>query len=191
MKKLYFLALALCCTSFLKAQDIVKIQPLEIQDSIIYQTKNAIISIDKVDLDAYLTSLDTVLKQRKYDPKTFKNIQFHKCTPQDIELHYKKTMAIWQDVKNNPLTYSNDVMMLFWMENERIVVPYLDEILPDLLAEGRVRVWEKLPRSQAPFIQIVIEVVQNKAYRVFKLKNGKDILRETDVFMEHFMHSKS
>jgi len=171
------------------AQEIIKSQPLEMQDSIVYQTKFAYLSIDKRDLDEYLVSLDTLLKNHDYDPKLFQNIQFAQLTKEDVKQHYETTMEIWNSVKENPLNFRYNEIALFWMENEKILLPYINEVLSRFLSEGKVRVFEKFPKKiVAPYIQVVIEVVNNKPYRVFKLKDGKDILRETDIYLEHFMN---
>ncbi|UYQ91563.1 hypothetical protein MKQ68_15840 [Chitinophaga horti] len=185
MKKLMTLCLGILCYSGLSAQRVIKIEPQESADTLTYVTRNAVLTILKEDVDFYLKTLDSVLKERKFQHTAYRNIQFNPLKPEEVRTHYNLVSKFWNTSRGNQLNYNVDRFSLFWSEDDGILLPYLDEMLPDLLEYGRVKVTEKGKLPVANY-QVFYEDIEGQTFRVFKLANGKIIWRESEYFLEHF-----
>ncbi|WP_295122287.1 hypothetical protein [uncultured Chitinophaga sp.] len=185
MKKLMSLCLGVLCCSAISAQSLIKIEPQESADTLTYTTRNTVLTILKEDVDSYLKTLDSVLKERKYQHSAYRNIQFLPLKPDEVRTHYNLVNKFWNTSRSNALNYNVDKFSLFWSEDENILLPYLDEMLPDLLTYGRVKVTEKGKLPVASY-QVFYEDIEGQTFRLFKLANGKVIWRESEYFLEHF-----
>ena len=73
-------------------------------------------------------------------------------------------------------------------------MPYLDEILPELLEQGWVQVVERSTGKRVAQFRIDYEDIDLKTFRIFRFNKvnnrdqGKLILRESDIFLEQ-MHN--
>jgi hypothetical protein len=184
MKKLFLLAAALATSFCCVAQNIVKVYDNEYKDSIFYQLQTAVLIIDKQDVEDYFKGLDTILPQRSYAKEVFRNIQFAHLSPEEVQRHYGMASKFWAASKTNPLQYSTDKMVLFWNDNETVLLPYLDEILPELLEGGRVQVVDRATGKRVKQFQIDYEDVAGRSCKIFRFVKGKMIWRESEVFVE-------
>lgn len=184
MKKLISLAAALACSCCCLAQNIVKLYDNEYRDSIVYQVQTAMLIIDKQDVEDYFKGLDTTLPQRKYAKEVFRNIQFAHLKPEEVQRHYAMASKFWAASKTSPLHYTTEKLSLFWSDNETILMPYLDEILPELLEAGRVQVVDRATGKRVKQFQIDYEDVGAGTYKIFRFVKGKIIWRESEVFLE-------
>lgn len=189
MKKLMSLCLGLLCYATMSAQSVIKIDPPESKDTLTYITGNAVFTIYKEDIDFYLKNLDSVLKERKYEHTAYRNVQFLPLKPAEIRTHYNLLNKFWNTSRGNELTYNVDKFSLFWSEDHNILLPYLDEWLPELLSYGRVKVTERGKLPVASY-QLFYEDIDGQTFRLFKFTNGKVIWRESEVFLEHFAAKK-
>jgi hypothetical protein len=194
MKKLILLAAVLAGGAAAHAQTIVKPVSLPMNDSIVYQVENAVFIFDKQHVEDYFKGLDTILPQRKYDNKVFRNIQFAHLNQEEVQRHYAMANKFWAASKTSPLHYSTDRISLFWNDTETILMPYLDEILPELLEQGWVQVVERSTGKRVAQFRIDYEDIDLKTFRIFRFNKvnnrdqGKLILRESDIFLEQ-MHN--
>ncbi|RPE12306.1 hypothetical protein EGT74_01750 [Chitinophaga lutea] len=184
MKKLIMLAAALASSFCCIAQNIVKVYDNEYKDSIFYQLQTAVLIIDKQDVEDYFKGLDTILPQRKYSKEVFRNIQFSHLQPEEVQRHYGLASRFWAASKNNPLSYTTDKIALFWNDNETILLPYLDEILPELLEGGRVQIVDRATGKRIKQFQVDYEDVGLKTFKIFRFVKGKFFWRESEVFVE-------
>lgn len=184
MKKLIFLAAALACSFCCVAQHIVKLYDNEYRDSIFYQVQTAVLIIDKQDVEDYFKGLDTILPRQQYAKEVFRNIQFAHLKPDEVQRHYAMASKFWAASKASPLTYSTDKITLFWNDNETILMPYLDEMLPELLEGGRVQVVDRATGKRVKQFQIDYEDVGAQTFKIFKFVKGRIIWRESEVFVE-------
>lgn len=185
MKKLMSLCLGVLCFSAAHAQREIKVEPQETADTLTYTTRTFVLTIQKSDVDDYLKTLDTVLKEKKYDHGVYRNIQFSPLKPQDVRTHYHLVNKFWNTSRSNTLAYDVARFTLFWAEDEGILMPYLDEIIPDLLQYGRIKVTEK-GKLPAQKYQIFYEDIDGKTFRIYKSTTGKVIWKESEFFMEQF-----
>ena len=194
MKKLILLAAVLASHVCASAQTIVKPFDIPMKDSIVYQVENAVFIFDKQHVEDYFKGLDTILVQRKYDKKVFRNIQFAHLTAEEVQRHYGMVSKFWAASKGNPMTYSTDRISLFWNDTETILMPYLDEILPELLEQGWVQVVERSSNKRVKQFRIDYEDIDLKTFRIFRFEKinnrdiGKLMLRESEIFLEQ-MHN--
>lgn len=184
MKNLIVLAAALVIATCGKAQTLVKPYDIPLQDSIFYQVQTAVFIINKQDLEDYFKGLDTILVQRKYAKEVFRNIQFAHLSPEEVQRHYGMARKFWSDSKSNPLSYSTDRIALFWSENENVLLPYLDEMLPELLEFGKVQVVDRSTGKRVPQYHLDYENVDAQSFKIFKFVKGRIIWRESEVFLE-------
>ncbi|WP_423736219.1 hypothetical protein [Chitinophaga caseinilytica] len=184
MKKLIVLAALLGGNFAVSAQSTIVPHEYEKKDSVFYQVPNAVLVIDKLDIEDYFKNLDTVLVQKQYDKTVFRNIQFSPLNPEEVQRHYSLASKFWTASKANPLSYSTDKITLFWNDNEGIILPYIDEIIPDLLEAGKVQVVDRSTNKRVKLYKLDYEDVNGKSFRIFKLEKGKVIWRESEVFVE-------
>ena len=102
MKKLILLAAILAGGAAAHAQTIVKPVSLPMNDSIVYQVENAVFIFDKQHVEDYFKGLDTLLPQRKYDNKVFRNIQFAHLNQEEVQRHYAMANKFWAASKTSP-----------------------------------------------------------------------------------------
>ncbi|MGX5817487.1 hypothetical protein ACWKWU_04780 [Chitinophaga lutea] len=184
MKKLLTLAFAMTAAFSCLGQHIVKVYDNPYKDSIIYQVGTAILTIDKQDVEDYLKNLDTLLPQRQYTKEVYRNVQFAHLNAEEVQRHYGLANRFWSNSKAIPLAYSVDRISLFWNDTESILLPYLDEILPELITGGRVQIADRGTGKRVKQVQIDYEDIGDKTYKIFKFVKGKVIWRESDVFVE-------
>ncbi|WP_298710518.1 hypothetical protein [Chitinophaga sp.] len=184
MKKLIILAALLGGAFTVSAQSTIIPHEYEKQDSIFYQVPNAVLIVDKLDVEDYFKNLDTVLVQKQFNKTVFRNIQFSPLSPEEVQRHYGLASKFWTASKSNPLSYSTDRITLFWNDNEGIILPYIDEILPDLLEAGKVQVVDRTTNKRVKLYKMDYEDVNGKSFRIFRLEKGKVIWRESEVFIE-------
>lgn len=184
MKNLIALAAALVILTCGKAQTFVRPYDIELADSISYQLPSAVIIINKQDVENYFKEWDTVLPQKQYSKEVFRNIQFAHLTPDEVKRHYGNVKKFWESSKTNPLSYSTDKIALFWSENENVLLPYLDEMLPELLQNGKVQVVDRSTGKRVPQYQLDFEDVDARTFKIFKFVKGRIIWRESEVFLE-------
>ncbi|WP_341837655.1 hypothetical protein WJU16_07240 [Chitinophaga pollutisoli] len=184
MKKRIILAVLLGGACSVSAQSTIIPHEYEKKDSIFYQVPNAVLIVDKLDLEDYFKNLDTLLVQKEYNKTVFRNIQFSPLNPEEVQRHYGLASKFWTASKSNPLSYSTDRITLFWNDNEGIILPYIDEILPDLLEAGKVQVVDRTTNKRVKLYKMDYEDVNGKSFRVFRLEKGKIIWRESEVFIE-------
>lgn len=184
MKKRIILAALLGGAFSVSAQSTIIPHEYEKKDSIFYQVPNAVLIVDKLDVEDYFKNLDTLLVQKEYNKTVFRNIQFSPLSPEEVQRHYGLASKFWTASKSNPLSYSTDRITLFWNDNEGIILPYIDEILPDLLEAGKVQVVDRTTNKRVKLYKMDYEDVNGKSFRVFRLEKGKIIWRESEVFIE-------
>jgi hypothetical protein len=189
MKNLFALAAAMVIATCGRAQTLVKPFDVPLQDSITYQVQTAVFIINKQDVEDYFTGLDTVLVQRKYAKEVFRNIQFAHLSSEEVQRHYGIARKFWSSSKGNPLSYSTDRIALFWSENENVLLPYLDEILPELLEFGKVQVVDRSTGKRVPQYHLDYENVDTRSFKIFKFVKGRIIWRESEVFLEQLTNA--
>ncbi len=191
MKKLLSLAAAMAFCVCAGAQTIVKPFDIPLKDSIFYQVSSAVLIIDKQDVEDYFKGLDTILTQRKFSKEVYRNIQFAHLNAEEVQRHYGMASRFWSASRNNPLQYNTDRISLFWNDGESILLPYLDEILPELLEGGKIQVVDRSTGKRVQQYQMDYENVDNKTFKIFRFVKGKIIWRESEVFLEQMTHVKS
>lgn len=185
MKKLITLVAAMAFYVCGSAQTIIKPFEIELKDSIFYQVSTAVFIIDKQDVEDYFKGLDTILPQRKFSKDVYRNIQFLHLNPEEVQRHYKMASKFWAANKNNPLSYNTDRISLFWNDTESILMPYLDEILPNLLEGGKIQVVDRSTNKRVVKYEMNYEEVGVKSFKIFKfIGKGRIMWRESEVFME-------
>lgn len=189
MKNLIALAAAMVIVTCGKAQTLVKPYDIPLKDSIFYQVQSAVFIINKQDVEDYFAGLDTILVQKNYAKETFRNIQFARLSREEVQRHYGMAKKFWSASKDSPLTYSTDRIALFWSENENVLLPYLDEILPELLEYGKVQVVDRGTGKRVPQFQMDYESVDAKHFKIFKFIKGRIIWRESEVFLEQLTNA--
>lgn len=196
MKKLltFLLPVMLGSSALFAQQDeekpnIIKIVPLQFEDSIVYKRENATLVIDRRDLDEYFKMLDTTLKQRKYSPKVYQNVQFAHLTDVDVKNHYNQAVAFWATTTGQPLAFDVNSFNYFWTDGPGILQPYIDEILPQLLQQGRVKMSEKYVKAPVVKYLFADHDINGKNYRIYKFADGKEILKEQDIYTEPIINT--
>ncbi|PUZ24477.1 hypothetical protein GA0116948_10595 [Chitinophaga costaii] len=169
--------------------NIIKIQPQPFEDSIVYKRENAVLYIDRHALDDYFKMLDTALQQRKYSPKVYQNVQFAHLTEQDVQNHYSQAIAFWTTVPGQPLVYDVNNFNYFWTNGPGILQPYIDEILPQLLQQGKVHLVEKNVKAPVTKYLFANHDINGRNYRIYKFADGKEILREQDIYTEPIINT--
>ncbi|MCW3467419.1 hypothetical protein [Chitinophaga nivalis] len=173
------------CLAGMAQTTVIKVQPAEpLTDSITYQTENVMMVFKRQDLMDYMIGMDTSLRQNKYNNRTFRHIQFVRLSPTDMASHFRKAYCYLEDTNNKDFSFSTDKMNMFWAEDGGILLPYVEEILPGLLAEGRLRVTDRMSKAAQPAYRMIQEPVDNNNYRVFRLTSGKEIFRESTFCVE-------
>lgn len=183
--KALFLLLAGITLSFTGMAQVIKVKPAEpITDSIVYQTENVTIIFDRKTLYDYMVSMDTTLRGHKYDNKVFNSVQFSRMNAIDMGNHFRKAYCYLEDSTNKDFSYSTSKMNMLWAEDGGIMLPYVEELLPDLLAAGTVRVIDRSTKAAQPAYKMIAEPVDGKNYRVFRLNSGREIFRESTFRVE-------
>lgn len=182
--------LALCVAT--KAQEVIKLRPDDtMTDSIIYQTSTSILVINKVDLVNYMQMLDTMLQNNCYNNKTFRNIQFSHLTPAEVQSHYTQAKDYLADPNHTDLKYSTDKFTLFWTPNEGILLPYIDELLTQLLTDARIKVIDRTSKLPVPQYTVFYEDIDGQPFKIYKLPTGKIIFKESNYYIEQFVKARS
>ncbi|HVI44884.1 MAG TPA: hypothetical protein VM802_08440 [Chitinophaga sp.] len=168
------------------AQLVIKMQqPLEpMTDSVVYQTENAVLTFSRQELLNYMTSMDSTLRNSKYNNRVFRHILFAQFNPEDMSNHYRKAYCYLEDTLNHDLSFHTDKMYLLWAEDGGILLPYVEEILPGLLAEGKLKVTDRNTKAVQLSYRLIYEPIRNESYRVFRLNSGKEIFRESTFCVE-------
>ncbi|RBL88750.1 hypothetical protein [Chitinophaga flava] len=185
MKTFVLLLAGIACSLATMAQ-VIKVQPPAepLKDSIIYQGDNAILIFDRQHLLDYMIGMDTTLRNNKNSNKVFRNIQFSKLNNVDMANHFRKAYCFLEDTLNKEITFRTDKMNLLWAEDCGVLMPYVEEILPDLLATGNLKVVEKGSKIAQPAYKLIAEPINGNNYRVFRMNNGKEIFRESTFCVE-------
>jgi hypothetical protein len=190
--KTLFLSVAMLVTALSsQAQEIVKLYHDDtMTDSIIYNNKTSILVINRVDLVNYMKGMDTVLQKTCYSDNTaFRNVQFSHLTAQEIESHFTAAQAFLADSTHTNLEYSTDKFVQFWTEDENILLPYIEDMLSNLLTDGRIRVIDKATKQLVPQYTIFWEDIAGQPFKLYKLPSGKIIFRESNHYIEQFAGS--
>lgn len=188
MRTLLFAVTMLVISLTSQAQEIVKLyQDDTMIDSITYQNKTSILIINRVDVINYMKNVDSLLQIKCYsDPTVFRNIQFAHLTAQDIEQHFTTAKAFLADSSHTGLEYNSDKFVQFWTEDENILLPYIEDMLSDLLQDGRIKVIDKSTHKSVPQYSIVWEDVAGKGFKIYKLPSGKVIFKESNHYIEQY-----
>ncbi|NSL90584.1 hypothetical protein [Chitinophaga solisilvae] len=174
------------------AQKIIKVVPVEeMKDSVVYQGDNAILVFDRQYLQDYMITMDTTLRNNRAGSKIFRNIQFSRLNNSELATHFQKAYCYLEDSLNRDLSYRTDRMNLLWSEDQGILMPYIEEILADLLTSGRLKVIERSNKAVQPAYKLIFEPIENSNYRVFRLNNGKEIFRESTFCVEQITTYKA
>jgi hypothetical protein len=182
--------LALCVAT--KAQEVIKLRPDDtMTDSIVYQTSTSILVINKVDLENYMKMLDTMLQNNCYNNRTFRNIQFSHLTPAEVQSHYTQAKDYLNDPTHTDLRYSSDKFTLFWTPNEGILLPYIDELLTQLLTDARIKVIDRTSKQPVPQYTVFYEDIDGQPFKIYKLPTGKIIFKESNYYVEQFVKARS
>jgi hypothetical protein len=184
--KALFLLLAGVALSMSGMAQVIKVKvPVDpITDSIIYQTENVTLIFDRSYLHEYMVSMDTTLRNARYSNKVFSSVQFTRLSAIDMGNHFLKAYCYLEDTTNKDFSYSTGRMNMLWAEDGGIMLPYVEEILPDLLAAGIVRVIDRGTKAMQPAYKMIAEPIDGSNYRVFRLNSGKEIFRESTFRVE-------
>lgn len=184
--KALFLLLAGVVLSLSGMAQVIKVrQPLEpIADSIMYQTENVILIFDRSHLRDYMATMDTTLRNARYSNKVFNSVQLSRLNAIDMGNHFLKAYCYLEDSTNKDFNYSTGKMNMLWAEDGGIMLPYVEEILPDLLAAGSLRVIDRMTKAVQPIYKMIAEPIQGSNYRVFRMNSGKEIFRESTFRVE-------
>jgi hypothetical protein len=176
--KALFLLLTGVALSLPGMAQVIKVRPPEpIMDSIIYQTENVTLIFDRTDRDS-------TLRNDKYSNKVFNSVQFAHLNAIDMGNHFRKAYCYLEDTANKDFSYSTGKMNMLWAEDGGIMLPYVEEIMPDLLAGGEVRVIDRSTKAIQPAYKMIAEPVDGNNYRVFRLNSGREIFRESTFRVE-------
>lgn len=183
--KALFLLLAGVALSMTGIAQVIKVRPPEpILDSIIYQTENVTLIFDRKHLTEYMVGMDSTLRNSKYSNKVFNSVQFARLNAIDMGNHFRKAYCYLEDSTNKDFSYSTGKMNMLWAEDGGIMLPYVEEIMPDLLAGGEVRVIDRSTKAVQPAYKMIAEPVDGNNYRVFRLNSGREIFRESTFRVE-------
>ncbi|GEP91971.1 hypothetical protein SAMN05660909_02384 [Chitinophaga terrae (ex Kim and Jung 2007)] len=179
--KTLLITLTIAVTSLVASAQVIKLkQPLEpITDSIIYQTDNVIIIFDRQELATYMTGMDTVLRNSRYDNKVFNSVQLSRFNKIDMANHFLKAYCYLEDTANKDFSYSTSKMNMLWAEDGGIMLPYVELLIPDLLAAGMARIIERSSKGLQLSYRMIAEPVNGVNYRTYRLNNGKEVFRES------------
>jgi hypothetical protein len=187
---LFITGLALCVAT--RAQEVIKLRTDDtMKDSIIYQTSTSILVINKVDLQNYFQMLDTMLQNNCYSNKSFRNVQFSHLTPQEVQSHFTQAAAYLADSSHTDLKYSTDKFTLFWTPNEGILLPYIEELLTQLLTDARIKVIDRSSKVSVPQYSVFYEDIDGQPFKIYKLPTGKIIFKESNYYIEQFVKARS
>jgi len=190
MKTCLLAIAALFLSLMTQAQDVVKLfHDDTMVDSVIYSNKITTIVINKVDLVNYFKTMDSTLFSNCYDPKSFRNIQFAHLTNQDVENHFKAAKAWLDDSTHTEYNFNADKFTLFWTQGEGILLPYIEDMMSQLLVDGRLAVVENATKIRVPQYSIFYEYIGGGEYKIYKLPNGKIIFRESNFYLEQLAKS--
>lgn len=185
MKALFLLLTGVALSVSGMAQVIKLRQPVEpIIDSIVYQTENVTLIFERSNLRDYMESMDTTLRNARYSNKVFNSVQFTRLNAIDMGNHFRKAYCYLEDSTNKDFSYSTGRMNMLWAEDGGIMLPYVEEILPDLLAAGNVRVIDRSTKALQPAYKMIAEPIDGNNYRVFRLNSGREIFRESTFRVE-------
>lgn len=191
MKTLLLVMTGLVLSMTSLAQDVVEYRHDDtMKDSIVYKNSTSVLVFNRVDLMNYMIGLDSVLHQTCYENKIFKNAQFSRLTPQEVEEHFTQAFDYLKDSTHTDLQYTTDKITLFWTQGEYILLPYIEDLLSTLLSDGRIRVEDKALHKTTPQYSIFYEDIAGRPYRIYKLPSGKIIFKESNFFLEQFAHSR-
>ncbi|QJB33285.1 hypothetical protein HF324_18850 [Chitinophaga oryzae] len=190
MKTLLLLLAGIACSWAATAQTVIKVQPPSepFRDSVVYQGDNVVLIFDRQHLLDYMITMDTTLRNNKNSNKVFRNIQFAKLNANDMANHFLKAYCFLEDTLNKEINFRTDRMNLLWAEDCGILMPYVEEILPDLLATGNLKIVERGSKIVQPAYKLIFEPINNNNYRVFRMNNGKEIFRESTFCVEQITH---
>jgi hypothetical protein len=175
-----------------KSQDVVELRPdLTLKDSIVYKNSTSILVINRVDLQNFMLGLDSTLKKTCYESKIFRNAQFARLTPQDVEDHFTTAMEYLSDSTHTEYNFTSDKVTLFWTQGEGMLLPYVEDMLTDLLTDGRIKVIDRSTQKSVPQYTIHYEDIAGRPYKIYKLPSGRIIFKESNFFLEQFAQSRN
>ncbi|RFS19761.1 hypothetical protein DVR12_21945 [Chitinophaga silvatica] len=179
--KTLLLALTIAVTSVSAHAQIIKMKPVlePIADSIIYQTENVMLVFDRKELADYMNNMDTVLKNGKFDNRIIGSVQLSRLDRNEMANHFLKAYCYLEDSTNKDFSYSTGRMNMLWAEDGGIELPYVEILLPDLLADGRVRITERSSKAYQASYRMIAEPVNGTNFRTYRLNNGKEVFRES------------
>lgn len=188
MKTMLLLLAGLTISTAASAQTVIKIQQDEpLTDSITYQNEQVMLVVNRKDLAAFMTGLDTTLRKNKFSNKVYQHVQFSRMGPEDISAHYQKAYCYLEDSTHSDFEFRTDRMNLLWAEDGTLLIPYLEEMLPQLLVDGRLKVIERSNKQAVPAYKVFYEQIDSRPYQIFRLNNGKEIFRESAVYVEQMV----
>ena len=188
MKTLFLTVTMLVTILASQAQEIIKLYPDDtMKDSIVYQNKTSILVINRVDLINYMKGMDSLLQKQCYSDNTmFRNVQFNHLTAQELETHFTSAQTFLADSNHTNLEYNTDKFVQFWTEDENILLPYIEDMLSNLLQDGRIKVIDKSTHKSVPQYTIFWEDVAGHGFKIYKLPTGKIIFRESNHYIEQY-----
>jgi E3 ubiquitin-protein ligase DOA10 len=190
MKTFLFFAALLLITISGFSQTVVKLYHDDtMKDSITYQNSTSILVINRADLESYMHGMDTTLEMNCYNNKVFRNIQFAHVDPKELENHFKQAKAYLADSTHSDMHFSTDKITLFWAPNEGILLPYIEDMLTQVLEDGRIAVTDKTTHQRVPQYTIFYEDVDGQSFKIYKLPSGKIIFRESNYYLEQFVRT--
>lgn len=191
MRTMFLLVTGMVLCMTIRAQEVIKLRPDDtLKDSIVYQNKTSILVINRVDLTNYMLRMDSLLKQSSYSNRLFRNVQFSHLTPEEVESHFTSAITFLADSSNTDLQYNTEKFTLFWTESEGILLPYIEELLSELLTDARIKVIDKSTKASVPQYSVFYEDISGQAYKIYKLSTGKIIFRESNYYVEQYATTK-
>jgi hypothetical protein len=179
--KTLLLTLTIAVTCFSASAQVIKMKPVlePIADSVIYETENVILVFDRQELSDYMIGMDSTLRNSKYDNKVFNSVQLSRLNKTDMANHFLKAYCYLEDTTHQDYSYSTSRMNMLWAEDGGIMLAYVELLLPDLLADGRVRVFERYNKAYQASYRMIAEPVDGTNFRTYRLNNGKEVFRES------------
>ncbi|NIG57334.1 hypothetical protein [Chitinophaga sp. Cy-1792] len=188
MKTLLLLVSAALVSCTAMAQTVIKVPPPEkpFTDSIVYEGENATIIINRQDVMDYMNTLDTSLPRQQYSGRAINHLTFVKFSKADMAAHFQKAFCFLADSSHTDIRYVSTKMYMIWDEDEGILLPYLESIMADLLNAAKVKVIQKfaMPKLPVTSYKLIVEPVNGRSFRVFRLNDGKQIFRESTYAAE-------
>jgi hypothetical protein len=177
-------------SSWCAAQTLLSPHPIEIEDSIRFHTPHATLIINKADVQAFVDHLDTLLPQKAFTAKhIYRNIQFHGLDAEEVKRHFRLAKHFWIDQHAGNLEFFTERITYLWNENADILLPYLDEMISELLEFGMVQIEDRSNGQRLDKYLMEIQDIHGTYYKTYRFVKGKIIWKEADVFLEELAHA--